>query len=142
MKAVLVAVAMAAACGTNGHKTQEMDWVYAAIRPPMVVQDGTKVNVYERWWEETEDCLGMRYDFRRVLWAVVRTDSTFTMNGVPGFRGLTVGQANGRILIMLAQPDWLNPEIVRHESIHAITGQPHGRLPEVVFIRCSLVGGT
>ncbi len=133
---------MALACGTNASKVPDMDWVYAAIRPPMVVRDGTEVNVYERWWEDTEDCLELRYDFNKVLWAVVRTDSTFSMNGLPGHRGYTIGQPRGRVLIMLAQPDWLNAEVVRHESVHAITGRPHGELPETTFIKCSLVGGT
>jgi len=109
----------------------------------MVVQDGTSVNVYRRWWEETEDCLGMRYEFKRVMWIVAHTgdDSTFAMNGVRGFRGYTAGQPNGRVVIMLGQADWLNPEIVRHESVHAITGKAHGQLPEYVFIRCSLGEG-
>jgi len=137
----VMAVGGCVSCG--GPKTMDMDWVYAAIRPPLVVQDGTKVNVYRKWWEEAEDCLGMRYEFEKVLWIVARTgkDGTFAMNGVRGFRGYTAGQPNGRVVIMLGQADWLNPELVRHESLHAITGKRHGQLPEATFIKCSLGPG-
>ncbi len=138
-----MAVALIAACGTNGPRMQDMDWVYAAIRPPMVVQDGTSVNVFKQWWEEAEDCLGMRYEFKRVTWMVIRTkdDGTFKMGPFEGLVGFTFARPRGGVTIVLSQMYWMEPRVVRHESIHAITGKPHGQLPEAVFARCSLGEG-
>lgn len=139
MAGAALAVALMVACATGGPKTMNMDWVYAAIHPPMVVQDGTSVDVYRRWWEETEDCLGLRYEFGKVTWLVVRTKAhgTFKIGGHDSLVGFTFGRPRGGVTVLLSQRYWLVPEVVRHQSVHAITGMTHEQLPEDVFDRCS-----
>ncbi len=121
-----------------------MDWVYAAIRPPLVVQDGTSVNLYQRWWEQTEDCLGMRYEFKRVVWLVARGNKagTFRLGNLENLVGYTMARPGGGITIMVSYKYWLAPTVIRHESVHAITGKGHGQLPEEIINRCSKGEGT
>ena len=144
LRTLTTLVVTAMACGTNGPRMAEMDWVYAAIKPPMVMRDGTAVNLYRGWWEETEDCLGMRYDFDKVVWLIVRSndDGTFRLNDMKNLMGYTMGRPSGGVTIMVSHKYWMTAAVVRHESVHAITGQLHGQLPEETFERCSKGSGT
>lgn len=138
-------VIMVLSCGVKGPDIPDLDWVYAAIRPPTVVRDGTTVNLYEDWWEQTEDCLGMRYEFKKVVWLVVRgvgENGTFKLGQMENLVGFTMSRPGRGVTILVSSKFWLTPAIVKHESVHAITGKMHGQIPEETFERCSKGGGS
>jgi hypothetical protein len=112
------------ACAGNGHPVpRKVDWVYAAYRPPPE---------YVGWWEDTEDCLGIRYEFKRVTWVVVRGRAFQLNSRGDSLAGYTILKPTGPT-IMLAEVFWLNELVVRHEAVHAITGRGHSNLPAAAF---------
>jgi hypothetical protein len=72
---------------------------------------------YETWWQEVEDCSGIQSSFREVSWYYVPGAATFTVGTDSNVSGYwqpyhhSITLAGGRID---------DPDLVRHEMLHAI----------------------
>jgi len=86
-------------------------WVYAAVNP---------LPEWEPWWNEVEDCLEMRRDFKSITWFVVRGkegDGSFSVNG----KGSHIGYAlieSGFLFVSHRYTD--NRTVLMHEAYHMI----------------------
>lgn len=84
------------------------------MRPPQA---------YALWWKLTEACSGVVRDFDAIKWYVVPGASAIEVGG-RSYHGY-VWPRSGRIV--LAEQVVLQGAFVRHEMLHALTGDGHSR---------------
>jgi hypothetical protein len=91
--------------------------------------------IYATWWGEVEQCSGKAGDFAAISWYYVPGQGDFTVGSNPDIVG--VWQAFNHS-ITLAQSVWENPDVVRHEELHAIL-QRGDHPPEYFVQKCGSI---
>ena len=109
----------------------------AAPTPPALpdgAQELTPLATYAQWWQDTEDCAGLRGDLSRVTWFVVPNRTSFRYQDA-SYDGYWW---NGVHWILLAGDKVNDAAIVRHEMLHELLGR--GDHPALYFQqRCAAV---
>jgi hypothetical protein len=106
---IAVAVALlAGACSSATEPTEVLPAGAQSLFPPAI---------FETWWQEVEQCSGKTGDFTAITWYYVPGTGGFPVGSDPNVVGLWQPKLHA---ITLAQYVRENPDVLRHEELHAI----------------------
>lgn len=90
---------------------------------------------YQTWWQEVESCSGIDGNFGDVSWYYVPGVNVFTVGGNPNVAGYWQPYHHSVTLAGLRMDD---PDLVRHEMLHALLKLP-GHPVEYFGQRCGSI---